>query len=81
MVVWDAARDTDFDVVARNVPLLGDVTRKVNLQKVHHTNWWCLETRRHWLLGMRTILFRRTYERSSVRIRCQTVKMQLDPSP
>jgi hypothetical protein len=41
MVVWDAARDTNLDVVARNVPLLGDVTRKVNLQKGHYTDWWC----------------------------------------
>jgi hypothetical protein len=45
MVVTDAARDTNFDVVPRNVPLLGLVIRNVspseslNLQKGHHLNW------------------------------------------
>jgi hypothetical protein len=31
MVVTDAARETNFDVVSRNVPRLGDVIRKVSL--------------------------------------------------
>jgi hypothetical protein len=42
MVVADTVRETNFDVVPRNVPLLGDVmlkaSRLLNIQKGHHTN-------------------------------------------